>query len=79
MPDSQVEFIEQLSDEIESHTERVFSTKRVEKRFGFWHLIRMVVQPWFKSDVKRANSAQKYFCKDVDSREIENLINEQYV
>lgn len=74
MPDSQVEFIEQLSDEIESTLKESFD-KRVEKRFGFWHLIRMVVQPWFKSDVKRANSAQKYFCKDVDSREIENLIN----
>jgi len=74
LPSSQVEFIEQLNEEIEAILNASFE-KRVEKRFGFWHLIRMMVQPWFKSDVKRANSAQKYFCKDVDSREIENLIN----
>lgn len=74
LPTSQIEFIEQLNGEIEEHLAKEFD-KRVEKRFGFWHLLRMMVQPWFKSDIKRANSAQKYFCKNVNAREIENLIN----
>lgn len=74
LPSSQIEFIEQLNDEIETYLTEEFDS-RVEKRFGFWHLLRMIVQPWFKSDIKRANAAQEYFCKNVNSREIENLIN----
>ena len=74
IPASQIEFIEQLNNEVEEYLSKEFD-KRVEKRFGFWHLVRMMVQPWFKSDIKRANAAQRFFCKNVDSREMENLIN----
>lgn len=49
--------------------------KRVDKRFGFWHLPRMIFQPWFKSDIKRANSAQRYFCKNVEAKDMQDLIN----
>ena len=67
-------FIEQLNDELEQYiSENV--EKRVEKRFGFWHLLRMIIQPWTKSDVKRANAAQKYFLKGIEAKEISNLIN----
>mgnify|MGYP002625910581 FL=1 len=74
LPSSQLEFIEQLNDEIENSLSAHFD-KRVDKRFGFWHLPRMLFQPWFKSDIQRANSAQKYFCKGFESTEMETLIN----
>ena len=71
---SQVEFIEQLNAEIEAHLAENFE-ERVEKRFGFWHLPRMIFQPWFKSDIKRANAAQSYFCKKNEAKDIQTLIN----
>lgn len=73
---SQIEFIEGLDSDLREHLQTHFS-KRVEKRFGFWNLPRMIFQPWFKSDVKRASSAQKYFCKDVSAKDIQNFINEK--
>lgn len=74
LPTSQMEFIEQLNVEIEEHLTAQFK-ERVEDRFGFWHLPRMLVQPWFKSDIKRANYAQKYLCQKVKATDIEKLIN----
>ena len=74
IPSSQIEFIEQLNEEIETHLSASFD-KRVEKRFGFWHLPRMIIQPWFKSDIKRANAAQSYFCKNNEAKDIQTLIN----
>lgn len=73
---SQIEFIEGLDSDLREHLQTCFG-KRVEKRFGFWNLLRMIFQPWFKSDVKRASSAQKYFCKDVSAKDIQNFINEK--
>lgn len=73
---SQMDFIEGLDADLREHLQTNFD-KRVDKRFGFWNLLRMIFQPWFSSDVKRATSAQKYFCKDVSSKEIQNFINEK--
>ncbi len=72
---SQMEFISGLDTELRERLQTNFD-KKVDKRFGFWNLLRMVFQPWFSSDVKRASSAQKYFCKDVSSKDIQNFINE---
>lgn len=71
---SQFEFIEQTTQEIEEFLNESFE-KPVEKRFGFWNTIRMLIQPWTKNDIQRANAAQSYFCKKVSSKEIQNLIN----
>ncbi len=74
LPGSQVDFIFQLQNEIEEYLTSHFD-KRVGKRFGFWNLPRMIFQPWFKNDVKRANKAQNYFCKNVKSKDLQRLIN----
>ena len=74
IPSSQSEFIELLNVELDEYLHSEFSS-RVEKRFGFWNLLRMVCQPWFTSDVGRASAAQKYFCKNVKSSELQNWIN----
>lgn len=74
LPRSQSDFIEELNSELDEYLHEKFSL-RVEKRFGFWHLLRMICQPWYKSDVGRANAAQKYLCKKVQSGEIQNWIN----
>lgn len=74
LPTSRMEFIEQLNIEIEEYLSIQFK-ERVEDRFGFWHLPRMLFQPWFKSDIKRANYAQRYLCKKVKAKDIEKLIN----
>lgn len=73
---SQLEFIEGLNNDLEDYLHSKID-KRVEKRFGFWNLLRMIFQPWFSSDVKRASSAQEYFCKDVQTNEVQNWINEK--
>lgn len=74
MAASEMEFVGQLNSELEAYlTEKM--APRVEKRFGFWHLLRMLCQPWFKSDIARANAAQKYFCKDVKTSDVEDWIN----
>ena len=73
-PESQLQFIEQLHTEIEQHTEREIE-KRVNKRFGFWHLLRMNIHPWIKSDISRADDAQKFLIKNLDADKIQNLIN----
>ena len=73
---SQMEFISDLDTELRERLQTNFD-KKVDKRFGFWNLLRMIFQPWFSSDVKRATSAQKYFCKDVSSKDIQNFINEK--
>lgn len=72
--DSQIGFIEQLQDDLDSYlTEEI--EKRVEHRFGFWHMLRMILQPWIRSDVKRAKFAEKYFCKNLDHKDIQQFIN----
>lgn len=74
MADNQIEFVEQLQSDIETQLQEEFS-KRVDKRFGFWHLLRMWGQPWLRSDVKRARFAQEYFCKKVNAKEMQQFIN----
>ncbi len=71
---NQIEFIEQLHGELNEKLQEEFA-KRVDKRFGFWHLLRMWGQPWLRSDVKRARFAQTYFCKHVDAKEMQQQIN----
>lgn len=78
IPSSQSEFIELLNGELDEYLHSEFSS-RVEKRFGLCHLIRMLCQPWFKSDVGRAAAAQKYFCKNVKSSEMQNWINAKII
>ena len=74
IPTSQIEFIEQLNSELEKYISSEFEI-RVEKRFGIWHIFRMIIQPWFKSDIRRADKAQNFFCKNINSTEIERIIN----
>lgn len=76
IPSSQTEFIESLYVDLDEYLHSTID-KKVEKRFGFGNLLRMIFQPWFKSDVKRATSAQKYFCDDLDSKDVQNWINEK--
>lgn len=71
---SQIEFISQLQNDITNHLSEEFE-KRIEDRFGFWHLLRMIGQPWFRSDVKRAKFAEDYFCENLQSREMQQWIN----
>jgi len=73
---SQIEFIEGLNQDLRDYLYAEFDT-RVDKRFGFWNLLRMIFQPWFSSDVKRAGAAQDYFCKNIQSDEVQNWINEK--
>lgn len=74
IPTSKIEFIEDLNAELKSQISNHFE-KRVTKRFNFWHLVRMITQPWFTSDIKRANSAQDYLCNKLEANEVELLIN----
>ncbi len=74
LADNQVEFVEQLQTDIETMARKNFS-ERLDKRFGFWNLFRMLCQPWFSSDVSRARHAQKYFCKHIGAEDIQQLIN----
>ena len=76
IPSSQTEFIESLYIDLDEYLHSSID-KKVEKRFGFGNLLRMFFQPWFKSDVKRATSAQKYFCKELGSKDVQNWINEK--
>lgn len=71
---SQIEFIQHLNSEVQIHLSETFSIK-IEQRFGFWHLLRMIVQPWSKSDVKRAKFAEEYFCEDIGIQDMQNWIN----
>ena len=74
LPESQMEFVTQLQNDLDAKLREELS-KRIEKRFGFWHLIRMWIQPWATSDVKRARNAQDYFCEKLDAKELQQLIN----
>ena len=74
LPASQMEFVTQLQSDLDA-TLREELSARIEKRFGFWHLLRMWIQPWATSDVKRARNAQDYFCKNVGAKEMQQLIN----
>lgn len=76
IPSSQTEFIQGLYSDLDEYLHSSID-KKVEKRFGFGNLLRMIFQPWFKSDVKRATSAQEYFCMDIDSKDVQNWINEK--
>lgn len=73
-PESQLQFIEQLHIEVEEYIAKEVEI-RVSKRFGFWHLLRMVVQPWMISDVKRADNAENYLLKNIPADKVQNLIN----
>lgn len=71
---SNIEFIEDLQVELNDYISKEFE-KRVDRRFGFWHMFRMILQPWVRSDVKRAKYAESYFCKKLENKEIQQLIN----
>ena len=71
---SQIEFIQHFDSDIRQYLAETLSP-RIEKRFGFWHLLRMVIQPWTRSDVKRAKLAEEYFCRGLDSHDLQNWIN----
>lgn len=72
--DSQIEFITQLQSELNDYLSQELEG-RIENRFGFWNLLRMVFQPWFSSDIKRAKYAERYFCKNLQSSDIQQWIN----
>ena len=74
LPASQMEFVTQLQSDLDSKLREDLSD-RVEKRFGFWHLLRMWIQPWATSDVKRAKNAQSYLCRNTSAKDIQQLIN----
>lgn len=74
MASSQQEFVESMIEELSEKAKTSFD-KRVDKRFGFWNILRMINQPIFKSNIKRADKAQKFFCKDLLSEDIEKWIN----
>ena len=74
MVESEQEFIESLSSDLNEYLESEFKT-RVDKRFGFWHVFRMSLQPIFRSDLKRADFAQDFFVKNVTSKKMETFIN----
>ncbi|MCQ2180312.1 MAG: hypothetical protein MJY91_09475 [Bacteroidales bacterium] len=71
---SKVEFIENLNGDLEEYLSAQLGP-RVQQRFGFWNIIRMIFQPWMRSDVKRAEFAQKYFCKNISAEDLTNWIN----
>ena len=72
--ESKMEFITQMQDELNDYLQKKLS-ERVEDRFGFLNLLRMIFQPWFSSDVKRADNAQEYLCKDLQAKDIQQWIN----
>lgn len=72
--ESKIEFIETLNGELEEYLSEQIGP-RVQKRFGFWNIIRMIFQPWMRSDVKRAEFAQRFFCKNISSEDLKNWIN----
>lgn len=72
--DSKIEFVTQLQSELNEYLTEKFS-ERVEDRFGFLNLFRMIFQPWFSSDVKRADYAQEYFCENLQASDIQQWIN----
>lgn len=71
---SQMEFIESMMPELEEYAKEKIE-KRVDKRFGFWNIVRMTAQPVFRKELKRADKAQKYFCKDLTPNSTEKWIN----
>lgn len=74
MAKSEQEFVESLSSDLNEYLEKEFKA-RVDKRFGFWHIFRMCLQPIFRSDMKRADFAQDFFVKNLTPKEIETYIN----
>lgn len=74
MAESEQEFVESLSSDLNEYLESELKT-RVDKRFGFWHIFRMCLQPIFRSDLKRADFAQDFFVKNVTSKKMETFIN----
>jgi hypothetical protein len=74
LPASQMEFVTQLQSDLDA-TLREELSARIEKRFGFWHLLRMWIQPWATSDVKRARNAQDFFCKNLEAKDMQQFIN----
>ena len=73
---SQMEFVQGLQRELQSHISETFSAK-IEKRFGLWHIFRMIVQPWIISNTKRTELAERYFCRGIECKDLQNLINTQ--
>ena len=64
---SNTEIIEKINSDIEDFLSDKLNEK-VSDRFGFLNLLRMYVQPWFYSDISRANSAQEYFLEDIEEK-----------
>ena len=71
---SNTEIIEKINSDIEDFLSDKLNEK-VSDRFGFLNLLRMYVQPWFYSDISRANSAQEYFLEDISAKDVQQLIN----
>lgn len=71
---SKMEFIKSMMPELEEYAKEKID-KRVDKRFGFWSILRMSTQPVFRKELKRMDKAQKYFCKDLTPNTIEKWIN----
>lgn len=71
---SKMEFIKSMMPELEEYAKEKID-KRVDKRFGFWNIVRMATQPVFRKELKRMDKAQKYFCKDLTPNTIEKWIN----
>lgn len=62
----QEELNQKISDEI---------SRRIKKRFNFWNICRMITQSWLRPDVIRAKKAEKFFCKNLKTEDLENEIN----
>ena len=71
---SKIEFVNQLTVEVNDYLKEKLK-ERVEDRFGFLHLLRMIFQPWFSSDVSRARYAEEYFCENLQAKDLQQLIN----
>lgn len=72
--ESNTEIIEKINSDIEDFLTSKLEEK-VSDRFGFLNLLRMYFQPWFYSDISRANSAQEYFSEDISAKDLQQLIN----
>lgn len=71
---SKMEFIQSIMPELETFAKEKID-KRVDKRFGFWNIPRMSIQPILSKELPRADKAQKKFCKDLDPNTIEKWVN----
>lgn len=68
------EFISGLHDELNEKIANTISSN-VDKRFGFWNVLRMFYQWIFTSDIKRAKKAETAFVKNLEPEEMMKEIN----